>query len=288
MDRGKQQSQRGYVRTPTIVTIVALSAAAAVACTQAAMHTGTARGPILLDLGAVSGVVCAAGIVAVIAALKMRATFQRLLWVLLGVSILASGVGTFLFGYAEFTGSAPPATEILANAMFLVQYAVFPYLCIRVAMEFRNSVRVGRLAGAAAFVGIVLTAAAWIIFYWPGLQAGASFSAGAVTDLAFAMLDMVLLITPTIFLMLVLAAANGVQDQRAEWVRLGPWIVLAVGVVVATAADINWFWEWSLAIWQPGSLGDVGFVVSQVIFAIAALLALDVDVFTAAVPEEES
>lgn len=261
-------------------TVVLLAAAATgiAAAGVAVVGSGPRDQGFAIAVVLVSLTLVGAGAVAFGRAMKMREPGARHTWALVAASVVSVGFGCLAWGKIEYLG-APPTDWwwLLVDVLVAVQYAAISYASIRKALEFRRVVDVRRDAVRAALVGLVLTLSAWAIFYVPAVQAAQSFRPTHGGDLFHAMAGVVLGIAPATFLMLVLARANGVGDARAQLLRLIPWLVFAVAVVVLAIADVGWFWAWELSRWNPGSVGDVGLVLSQILFVVSVLLARDVE-----------
>ena len=233
-----------------VALVYAPLSAFAVEVTQAILY-------VLLPIGALT---------ASIVALRKAPDAYRPYWISIVAALALMTIGELAIGYQEFAVPRPVMPFPLSDAAFLGSY--FPLLAF-VVLRFNarlglasRIVRLRFIIDALLMATVCLFGIVALIFTQPGLVAGAAGGSGWYVDLAYVVLDVVVLV------------GIGVTIFSAGRISLGSWAAqTAAAVAVMAGADLVY---WLVASGGSGfgnlqrSLLNVAWMISYFLFAHAA------------------
>jgi diguanylate cyclase (GGDEF)-like protein len=181
---------------------------------------------------------------------------QRTAWILLGVAVLAWGIGDTVWTFTVANMENPPYPSY-ADIGFL---AVYPPAYVAIVLLLRA--RVGRLHASLWLDGVIgglaVAAVGTAIVFQAVLDAIGGSPAAVATNLAYPLADLTL--------MALVVWALGV----AGW-RLGrAWALIAAGLLVFSVSDCLYLYETAKGTYSQGSVTDLGWVAGGLLLAWAA------------------
>jgi diguanylate cyclase (GGDEF)-like protein/putative nucleotidyltransferase with HDIG domain len=208
----------------------------------------------VLNVGVYNNVMLAAGVVCM--ARGARVAHDRLAWLLIGVAVLAWGIGNTVWTFTVANLANPPFPSY-ADIGFL---CVYPPAYVAIVLMLRSRVRhwssslwldgiIGALAVAAVGTAVVFQAVLGAL--------GGSPEADA-TNLAYPLADLTL-----VGLVVWALAVMGWRPGRA-------WALIAAGLLVFSVSDCLYLYETAIGSYHYGSPTDLGWVAGGVLLAWAA------------------
>ena len=251
----------------TLVTVVGLSLAAGLD-SLSVLGAGGTRVAIALYGDSAMGELAA--LVIAYAVWQLEPGLTRSTWLLIGAGVFADAIGDGLWasGAASLNSAASLGVN-LGDVFYLATYVLFAFAVVRWVAAQRERVDLAWIATESLVAAAVVGATVWVALLSPALRAQRAMTAAVAIDVGWVVADFPLLVAPTLLLALALLRLG---DERLA----SAWFTFSVAMVLVVLADVGWFWERSHGGWAPGSLVDFAFMASNVLIAVSALTALDI------------
>jgi energy-converting hydrogenase Eha subunit B len=191
-------------------------------------------------------------------------------WLLIGIAVMMYAIGDIVWMWLELFLEVDPYPSV-ADIFYTLEYAFFLAALVLAIRSYRGftSIRVpvmlGAVAGSVALAIIYSTVLQPYIF--PAGVEELGFW-GLVVSTLYPLGDVFFMLAPAVALALVIRQLGAGKLAR-------PWWVVVVGAFVFAIADS----VYSYADWSgigTTTLTDVGWMVANLLFALAALVALNV------------
>lgn len=221
----------------------------------------------LADLGEAVMIAVSAGIVFYAAAMMEPGRFQTR-WLVIGAGVASYAIGDFIWSYVELVQRAEVPYPGLPDAFYIAEYLLLGGAVIAAGVAYKGIIDIKRPAITAAAVTAVVAVVMWFTFIAPLAADTASSNAERLFNVLYPMADVILLMGPSLFTVLVVAQLGGGKLGR-------PWLAVAVGTIILAASDTAFSWMMATDTYRPGTIVDVGWMVAHVAIAFGALMALD-------------
>jgi len=264
----------GYARVPSMRTMsIGLIGVGAVAIlrTMIMVEAGGERGAIVIsDLGELAVVAAAALIVLMVVRVFGKGENLRKQWTLIGIGMLSFALGDAVWAWLEVFQQVEVPYPGLPDLFYLGEYVFVGWALIIAAVSYSRLLEIRAAAGFAVTAGVVMLVMLYAGLFQPYILSDSSLSTGElVMSIFYPTADVVLLIVPSIFLVLVVARLGG---GRLGW----PWWFVAVGAVVLAVSDSAYSFMSAADTYTAGAAVDYGWMLAHVAFAVGASLAVDV------------
>lgn len=191
-------------------------------------------------------------------------------WLLVGLGVASYAVGDVVWTVLDLHMGLDPYPS-LADIFYVLQYGFFLAALVLAVRSYRDLAPVRTPIMIAAVVGLALTLVLFVLllvpYIFPAGTAELGFW-GLVVSTFYPLGDVLLILTPALALSLVIRQLGA---GRLGW----PWWIVVVGALVFAATDT----AYSYADWAGSGLTstlEMGWVVANLVFATAALVARDV------------
>lgn len=259
------------MRTSTRSYFVALAGLGAVGVIRTLLVLavgGQGAAVAIADIGEAL-VVFAAAVLALVFAGLLREKAARAPWTLVATGVLAFAAGDALWAVLELgTGNLPypgmPDIFYFLSYVFLCSGILLAAYRLRDEAEVPNATLIAGLTVAVGLAALMFTLIGPLL-----LPAGLE-TAELGMGVAYPIADIVLLVGPAVF---ITALAFQAGQARAAL----PWAGVLLGVVTLTVTNAAFSWLSAYGLYSAGSLVDYGWMISQLMIAVAASLALDAD-----------
>lgn len=190
-------------------------------------------------------------------------------WLLVGLGVASYAVGDIVWTVLDLHMGLDPYPS-LADVFYVLQYVFFVAALALAVRSYKDLAPIRTPIMVAALVGLVLTAAVLMFllvpYIFPAGTAELGFW-GLVVSTFYPLGDVLLILSPALALSLVIRQLGA---GRLGW----PWWIVVVGAIIFALADT----VYSYADWAGSGLTatlEMGWVVANLVFAVAALVARD-------------
>ena len=208
----------------------------------------------VLNVGVYNNVVIGAGLVCVARGVLRRQ--ERVAWILVGVAVLAWGIGDTVWTFTV-AGDADPPFPSYADIGFLL---VYPPAYVGLVLMLRA--RVARLHTSLWLDGVIgglaVAAVGTAVVFQAVLKMTGGSPAAVATNLAYPLADLTL-----IALVVWALGVVGWRPGRA-------WGLIAAGLLVFSISDCLYLYETAVGSYVYGSATDLGWVAGGLLLAWAA------------------
>ncbi len=190
-------------------------------------------------------------------------------WLLVGLGVASYAVGDIVWTVLDLHMGLDPYPS-LADVFYVLQYVFFVAALALAVRSYKDLAPIRTPIMVAALVGLVLTAAVLMFllvpYIFPAGTAELGFW-GLVVSTFYPLGDVLLIFSPALALSLVIRQLGA---GRLGW----PWWIVVVGAIIFALTDT----AYSYADWAGSGLTatlEMGWVVANLVFAVAALVARD-------------
>lgn len=254
-------------RRTTVVLVTGLLAIVAMTLLFV-LHVGGETGATWVsDLGEPIVVLASAAFV-VAAARAMGASRLGRPWLLLGLGVLAFGLGDVVWSVIELGMGRTVPYPGLPDLFYIAMYPLVAFGLVIAANRYRGLVSLRKSFIQAAVFTIALAVLLFVAFLKPYVLSQGLPPGEAALSVFYPLADVVFLLGPAIAVALVIGSLGG---GRLAW----PWWAVIAGVVAFSLADIGYAYLSARELYASGSLTDVAWSFAAVAIAYGASLAWD-------------
>jgi hypothetical protein len=194
----------------------------------------------------------------------------RTQWMLMGVAVAVYSIGDFAWTYLDLVLGVDPYPSI-ADLFYTLEYVFFLAAIILAIRSYRAIVDIKMPVIIGAIVGVVGIGLSYYFILGPYiLPAGPDelSAMGKFVGVLYSVGDIVFMLAPATALALTVSKLG---RGRFAW----PWWIVVIGSLMFAITD-TWFTYADWAGEGGTALMDIGWILANVLFAIAALVARDV------------
>lgn len=257
----------GISQRTLLVAGVGLAAVIAMALLIAAGVGGERGALVVSDVGELLVVAMAAVVVLGTAvSLGVSEPLGRQ-WLLIGLGVACFALGDAVWTWIEVVNGTEVPYPGLPDVFYVAQYAFIAAGLTMAALAYKALMPVRRPFVLASIIGVVLLAVVGFVLF-PMLVGPDVPVAESVLSIAYPTADILLMITPALFLLFVVAQMGGGRLAR-------PWWGVCAGAFLVAAADSLYSWLAAFDRYSSGSVIDYGWSLGYLAIAIGASLAAD-------------
>lgn len=194
----------------------------------------------------------------------------RTQWMLMGVAVTVYAIGDFAWTYIDLVLGLDPYPSI-ADLFYTLEYAFFLAAIVLAIRSYRAVVDIKMPIIIGAIVGLVGIGLSYFFVLGPYiLPAGPDelSAMGKFVGVLYSVGDIAFMLAPAVALALTVSKLG---KGRFAW----PWWIVVVGALLFALTD-TWFTYADWAGEGGTAIMDVGWILANVLFAIAAMVARDV------------
>ena len=186
----------------------------------------------------------------------LRGPDERGAWLLMGLGVLAWGLGLLYYTLVQFDLEVIPVPSLADAAYLLIYPPVFAALALLYRSRLGGGTRalwidgaIGALAAGAIGAAIVFDAV---------LESATGTALGVATNLSYPLADVTML-----------GLVVGVLAMTG-WRKAGAWTWIAGGLVMFAASDSLYFYGIAVGTYEAGVIYDAGWPTAAVLLAFGA------------------
>jgi diguanylate cyclase (GGDEF)-like protein len=186
----------------------------------------------------------------------LRGPGERGAWVLMGLGVLAWGLGLFYYTFFQWDLETIPVPSLADVGYLLIYPPVFAALVLLYRSRIRGRTTALWIDGAIGALAVGAIGAA--VVFDPVLEAAEGSPVGIATNLSYPIADVV-----------TLGLVVGVLTMTG-WRRAGAWAWIAGGLAMFAAADSLYFYGIAVGTYEEGVIYDAGWPAAALLLAYGA------------------
>ncbi len=189
-------------------------------------------------------------------------------WLAIGVGVLCYTLGDVVWTYIEVIRAAEVPYPGVPDLLYVSLYVFLGFGIVSAAVAYRGLVRIK----APVIMASVITAASGVALYFVLVRDILADPAVGLLekalDIYYPLADLVLLLGPAIFIVLVVS-------QLGRGALAAPWRFVMAGMAILAVADTVYQWlEWQ-GMYAAGNIVDLGWMLGYVFIAVGASVMRD-------------
>jgi len=188
-------------------------------------------------------------------------------WLPIGLGVLSFAVGDWIWAVIEVVMGQDPYPSV-ADVFYLAMYGLMALGMVSAALSYRHLMSLVRPALVTSAFCLVSVTGIYLALLGPVLADTTSTPMSRVADLAYPLFDVVLLLGPAVFLLLVTGHMGGGVLRR-------PWAAVGLGGICVAVADSGLSWLNAHDAYTPWSPVNLFWMLGFVLVAIGAMLMRD-------------
>jgi len=259
---------RGFSKRTWMVLILGIASALTVQLLVAMGVGGDFVSTVISDVGGVL-IIGVSAIVIIRTAMRFgQGEPLRKQWLAIGMGVMLYALGDVVWTYIEVIQRAEVPYPGLPDLMYGALYLFLGYGIVSAALAYRGLVKMKTPAVMSGVITVLMGAALYVVLIKDIIADPSVGLLEKALDIYYPAADLVLLIGPAVFIVLVVA-------QLGKGALAAPWRFVMAGTVILGVADTVYQWlEWQ-GLYAAGNVVDLGWMLGYVLIAVGASVMRD-------------